>query len=83
VVIIAPDAALHNVAVPFAVGLYYSSPEQVLNLARVLAQELRKLRVIFAGREFAEAAVEFSASMRNARLDIPSLRQSLLSQKLN
>jgi hypothetical protein len=39
-------------------------------------------RVTFSGREFAEAAVEFSAGLRNAGLDIPSLRTALLSRML-
>lgn len=82
VVVVAPDASLHKVATPFAVGLLCSAPEVVLKLAHAIAEGLRKLRITFGGREFAEAAVEFSAGMRNAKLDIPSLRQGLLSQKL-
>jgi hypothetical protein len=82
VVVVAPDATLHKIADPFAKGLYYAPPDEVLRLATVLAENVRKLRVSFSGREFSEAGVEFSAAIRNSRLDIPSLRRALLSRKL-
>jgi hypothetical protein len=82
VIVVAPDASLHKIAVPFATGLYYAPPADILKLAQGVADYIRKLRVTFSGREFAEAAVEFSAGLRNARLDIPSLRTALLSRKL-
>jgi hypothetical protein len=82
VIVVAPDASLHKIAVPFATGLHYAPPADILKLAQRVADHIRKLRVTFSGREFAEAAVEFSAGLRNAGLDIPSLRTALLSRKL-
>jgi hypothetical protein len=82
VVIVAPEASLHVVARPFAGGLYHVPPEKVLGLAKSIADNVRKLRVAFAGCEFAAAAAEFSAAMQGSGLDIPALRRVLLSSKL-
>lgn len=82
VVIVAPDASLHHVAIPFAAELFWQSPADVLKLAQTVAENLRKLRVMFAGRDFGEAAMEFSAGIRNSRIDIPSMRSMFLSRKL-
>jgi hypothetical protein len=48
----------------------------VLKLAHTIADNVRKIRVTFSGREFAAASVGFSAGVRNAKLDIPSLKES-------
>jgi hypothetical protein len=82
VVVVAPDATLHKIADPFAKGLYYAPPDRVLKLATALAESVRKLRISFSGREFSEAGVEFSAAIRNAKIDVPSLRRALVSTKL-
>ena len=82
VVVVARDASLHEIADPFAKGLYYASPDEILKWAQGLSEGVRNLRVTFGGRDFAEAATEFSAGIRNSKLDIPALRKALLSRKL-
>ena len=79
---VAPSASLDEVALPFAEGLLYASLQQLAALSEAVADRLRKIRIEFAGREFAEAATEFSAEIRNANLDLPSLKTGLLSQPL-
>jgi hypothetical protein len=81
-IIVAPTAAVHQIALPFAGGLFYLSPEKILQLAQRASEGVRKLRVTFGGREFAEAAVQFSAAMRNHGLDLASIRAALLSDRL-
>jgi hypothetical protein len=82
VVVVAPTPALHQVALPFAGGLFYLAPESALKLAEKTVECMRKLRVKFGGREFAEAAVEFSAAMRNMGLDLESAKKVLLTENL-
>ena len=81
-VIVAPSPTVHQIALPFAGDLHYIAPARMLKLAERVADTLRKLRVTYVGREFAEAAVQFSAEMRNAGLDLESLRKVLLSERL-
>jgi len=82
VVVVAPTPALHQVALPFAGGLFYLAPESVLKVSEKTVECMRKLRVKFGGREFAEAAVEFSAALRNMGLDIESAKKVLLTEHL-
>jgi hypothetical protein len=82
VVVVAPTPALHQVALPFAGGLFYLAPDSILKLAERIVESIRKLRVKFSGREFAEAAVEFSAALRNMGLDLESAKKALLTERL-
>ncbi len=79
---IAPSPDLDDVALPFAKGLFYAPPELLSAQASKAVESLRTLRVKFAGREFPEAAKEFSAEIRNAQLDLTSLRKTLLLRPL-
>jgi hypothetical protein len=81
-IVVAPSPELSQIALPFAGDLLYVSPEQVVKLAKDTAESVRKLRIKFSGREFPEAALEFSAEMRNACLDLAGLRKILLSTPL-
>jgi hypothetical protein len=81
-IVVAPAPALHQVALPFAGGLFYLAPESVSRLAGKTVENIRKLRVKFGGREFAEAAVEFSAALRNMGLDLESAKKALLTEHL-
>ena len=81
-IVIAPSPELSQIALPFAGDLLYVSPEQIGKLAVQIVDNLRKLRIKFSGRDFAAAASEFSAEMRNAGLDLPGLRKALLSTPL-
>jgi hypothetical protein len=80
--VVAPSPELSQIALPFAGDLLYVSPEQMAKLAMHTAESVRKLRVKFSGRDFSEAAQEFSAEMRNGGLDLVGLRTVLLSTPL-
>jgi hypothetical protein len=82
VVVVAPTPTLHQVALPFAGGLFYLAPDRISKLAGKTVESMRKLRVQFGGREFAEAAIEFSAAMRNMGLDLESAKKMLLTEHL-
>ena len=82
VVVVAPTPALHQVALPFAGGLFYLAPDSILKLAERIVESIRKLRVKFSGREFAEAAVEFSAALRHMGLHLESAKKVLLTEHL-
>lgn len=79
---ISPTPVVDDVAMPFAQGLLYASPTQVLAVAKAVVERLPMIRVKFAGREFPEAAIEFSAELRSAGLDLTSLRKKLFSKVL-
>jgi DEAD/DEAH box helicase len=81
-IIVSPSPELSQIALPFAGDLLYVSPEQVAKLARHTAENVRKLRIKFSGREFPQAALEFSAEVRNAGLDMDGLGKSMLSTHL-
>jgi hypothetical protein len=81
-IVVAPTAAVHQIGLPFAGGLFYLSPERIVRMAHRASEGVRKLRVTFGGREFGEAAIEFSSAMRNAGLDLASVKSQLLSERL-
>jgi hypothetical protein len=81
-IVVAPSPELSQIALPFAGDLLYVSPEQIVKLATLTAESVRKLRIKFSGREFPEAALEFSAEMRNTGLDLVGLKKALLSTPL-
>ncbi len=82
VIVVAPSRTLHRIAVPFAEGLLYVSPEKILSLAEHVADSVRQLRIKFSGQDFAEAALSFSSEMRVTGLTIESVRMSLASDPL-
>lgn len=81
-VVVAPSPVLHRVAGPFAEGLFYVAPENILRLAEKVADSLRELRIKFSGRDFAEAALALSAEMRSMGLTVEATRVSLASDPL-
>jgi len=82
VVIITPTKTLHNVAVPFAGGLFVAFPQVVAELAKHSANAVSELRTKFTGREFTELAVEFSEAMRVRKLTWKDAEKVLLVDKL-
>jgi len=80
--IVAPSSDLDEIAVPFADNLFYLSPERIRRLAEDVSERVRKLRLSFGGRDFPDAAVEFSSELRNLGLDLESLKRTLLSDLL-
>jgi hypothetical protein len=82
IVIISPTQALHNVAVPFARGLFVVSPQTVADLAKQAAKAISELRTKFTGKEFTEVALEFSESMRVRNLTWEAAEKVLLADKL-
>lgn len=81
-IVVAPTPTLHQIALPFAGGLFYSAPPNLMKIAQKAAESVRKLRVRFGGRDFADAAVEFSSEMRNMGLDLGSLKTAILADRL-
>jgi len=81
-IVVAPSPTLNQIALPFAGNLLYVSPDEIRKLGAQVAENIRKLRIKFSGREFAEAAVEFSAELRNGGLDQSGLTKALLSTPL-
>lgn len=81
-IVVAPSPNLSQIALPFTGNLLYVSPDEMRNLAGQVIVSVRKLRIKFSGREFAEAAVEFSAELRNESLDLSGLKKALLSTPL-
>lgn len=81
-IVVAPSPDLHQIALPFAGGLFYVGPDRVLALAKKVADSIRELRIKFSGQDFPEAAAAFSAEMRNMGLDISSIKKALLSDLL-
>lgn len=59
--------------------LLYMSPQQTARLTKKTAGSVRELRVKFDGREFPEAALEFSPEIGNAGLHFVGPRNGLLS----
>jgi hypothetical protein len=82
VVVVAEVPDIHEIGLPFAGDLFYASPVKVQKLASRAIEAVRRLRLKFAGQEFAESAREFSARMVTLKLDIPSLRKDLLTERL-
>jgi hypothetical protein len=81
-IIVAPTPSMDQWALPFAEGIYYCPPDQISKLAEQVATGVRKLRVTFAGREYPEAATEFSAEMRSLGLGQEVITAFLLSTPL-
>jgi hypothetical protein len=81
-VVVAPSASLHQIALPFAGGLYYIAPERVLQIGSETSESIRQLRIKFSGRDFSEALVEFSAALRNLNLTLERVRNNFLSDPL-
>lgn len=81
-IVVAPTSSMDQWALPFAEGVFYCSPDEISKLAEVVAVGIRKLRVKFAGREYPEAAKEFSADMRSFGLDQGTITKLLLSTPL-
>jgi hypothetical protein len=82
VVVVAESPKIHPVGEMFGEGLLYAAPGQILAAATAAIQSVRKLRLSFAGREFAGASAEFSAEIKNLHFDLPAIRKALLSVKL-
>lgn len=81
-IVVSPTPEVHQTALPFVGGLFYLSPKTILQIARRASAGARKLRVTFSGREFAEAAVEFSSMMRSLRLDLAAMKEAFLENRL-
>lgn len=81
-IVVAPSPKTSQIALPFAEGLLYVSPDKIQKLAEQAAESVRGLRLTFGGRDFPEAAVEFSAALRNLGLDLDALRNTLFSEPL-
>ena len=81
-VVVAPSAALHQIALPFAGGLYYISPDRVAEIAGEVVEGLRELRIRFSGREFADSVAELSAAIRRSNLSIERVRNIFLAKPL-
>jgi hypothetical protein len=82
VVVVSPTAKLDDVAVPFAEGLFYLHPDEVLVWANAVAESLRKLRLGFVGHEYAIANIKFSSAIKDLKLDLLSIQQRVLVHKL-
>ena len=72
-IIVSAATAVHAVGLPFTGGLYHLKPEAIRKWAGEAAEALRAMRIQFSGREFASAALEFSARIRAERMDIESV----------
>lgn len=83
VVIISPTKKLHKTAIPFAGGLFVISPKAVLDLASGAAKAVSELRTKFAGKEFTDAAAEFSEAMRVRKLSWKHVEEALLVDELS
>jgi hypothetical protein len=83
VVIISPTKKLHDIAIPFAGGLFVISPEGVANLAKHAVGAVSELRIKFTGKEFTEVAAKFSEAMRVRKLNWEDAEQILLAEKLS
>jgi len=81
-IIISESSSLHQIALPFAGGIFYCAPQKLWQWSQKIAEGLRKLRVRFSGREFAEAVKEFSNEMRNKGLDLDAVKATCLSEPL-
>jgi hypothetical protein len=81
-IIVSPTPSVDQCALPFTEGVFYCPPAEVLKLAEQVAAGIRKLRVKFAGREYPEAAIEFSAEMRSLGLSKDEIMKMLLSSPL-
>lgn len=82
VVMISPTSKLDKIASPFAKDLYYMHPDDLLKIAKSVAEALKKLRLQFAGQDYAVAQVKFSADVKNLKLDLASVRKRILVSKL-
>lgn len=81
-IVVAPSPSLDQWALPFAAGIFYIAPEELLELAARVAQGVRKLRIQFAGQEFPMVAMKFSAEMRSLGSDAESVKKTLLTAPL-
>lgn len=82
VVVISPTKTIHDVAVPFAQGLFVALPGTVVDLANDAANAVSELRTKFTGKEFTEVATEFSEAMRVRELTWENAAKVLLAEKL-
>jgi hypothetical protein len=46
-IVVAPSPELHQIALPFAGGLFYVGPERLLAVAKKVADSIRELRIKF------------------------------------
>lgn len=81
-IIVAPTRSVDQWALPFTEGVFYCEPAEILKLAERVAAGIRKLRVKFAGREYPDAAIKFSAEMRSLGIDKDAVMRVLLSAPL-
>jgi hypothetical protein len=83
VVIISPTKKLHEIAIPFAGGLFVISPQAIADLAQKAAVAVSELRTLFTGKEFTEVAEVFSEAMRVRKLSWRDAEGVLLAEKLS
>jgi hypothetical protein len=81
-IVIAPSRKIDQWALPFIEGVFYCSPDQILKVAAAVIDGIRKIRVKFAGRDYAEAAIELSADMRSLGLSEERITHTILSTPL-
>lgn len=81
-IVVAPTPSMDQWALPFAEGVFYCAPDEILKLAELIAEGIRKLRVKFAGREYPEAAIEFSHEMRSLGFGQQMITKLLLATLL-
>ena len=81
-VIVSPTANLDGTAKPHVGGVYCLLLGEVRLLAEDAATELSKLRLKFAGEDFATVRVEFEADLTAAGLDFDALLERLLARPL-
>ena len=63
-------------------GLYHLKPEAIRKKAEEVAETIREIRMQFSGREFASAALEFSAKIRANRMDLESVGSFAMASQL-
>ena len=81
-IIVSPETAVHAVGLPFTGGLYHLKPEAIRKKAEEVAETIREIRMQFSGREFASAALEFSAKIRANRMDLESVGSFAMASQL-
>jgi hypothetical protein len=81
-VLVAPDSAVHEIGEPFAGGLYYVAPAEILGFARQIAEHLGQLRLKYSGRDYSSAQKELSADIRAAKMDMGGVMNLLTKTPL-
>ena len=81
-VAVSEDPKVHQIGLPFTAGVFHMTPKSLASLVDHVVKVLRDVRIKFSGRDFAAAAPELSAVLRNSGLDVKTILKTVTANPL-